>query len=135
VIRVLVVEDDERLRAIVCRQLGEHGMEGRGAATGEEGVEEVARWRPDVVVMDLKMPGMGGLAATRAIRRLSGGHPLPPVIVLTAVQEREAIEQAALAGADDYLIKPFRVEALLEKIRRAMARVQDLTPPPKEPAP
>jgi two-component system KDP operon response regulator KdpE len=97
------------------------------AKTGEEGLESVRKNRPDLVLLDVNMPGMGGIEACREIRRSSDA----PIIMLT-VRNAERDKVLALdAGADDYVVKPFGIEELLARIRSALRRYApgDALPP------
>jgi two-component system KDP operon response regulator KdpE len=97
------------------------------AKTGEEAVESVRKNKPDLVLLDVNMPGMGGIAACREIRQSSEA----PIIMLT-VRNAERDKVAALdAGADDYVVKPFGIEELLARIRAALRRYApgDALPP------
>jgi len=101
---VLVVDDHELFRAGMLAVLGSlPGIEVAGeAATGEEALEAVARLRPDVVLMDLRMPGIGGLAATG---RITERHPDTRVVVLTMNEDPDSVFAALRAGARGYLLK------------------------------
>src|ERR1700739_4281360 len=97
------------------------------AKTGEEALESVRKQRPDLVLLDVNMPGMGGIEACREIRRVSDA----PIIMLT-VRNAERDKVSALdAGADDYVVKPFGIEELLARIRAALRRYApgDAMPP------
>src|SRR6202023_2783542 len=96
------------------------GYEVDEAKTGEEALERIREFRPDLIVLDVNMPGMGGLAACRAIR----GDTNIAIIMLT-VRNSEGDKIAALdAGADDFVTKPFSTPELLARIRAALRRVQ-----------
>ena len=117
--RILVVDDEPQIRRIMRTTLTGAGYEVDDAKTGEEGLEKVREFRPDLVLLDINMPGMGGLAACRAIR----ADPNVAIIMLT-VQNTEADKVEALdAGADDFVTKPFSTPELLARIRAALRRV------------
>ena len=117
--RILVVDDEPQIRRIMRTTLIGVGYEVDDARTGEEALEKVREFRPDLVLLDVNMPGMGGLAACRAIR----SDTSIGVIMLT-VRNSEADKVAALdAGADDYITKSFSTPELLARIRAALRRV------------
>jgi two-component system KDP operon response regulator KdpE len=117
--RILIVDDEPQIRRIMRTTLIGEGYEVEDAKTGEEALEKVREFRPDLVLLDMNMPGMGGLASCRAIR----SDTSIGVIMLT-VRNSEADKVAALdAGADDYITKPFSTPELLARIRAALRRV------------
>src|SRR5882724_6013679 len=113
---ILVVDDEPQIRRVLCSTLTSQGYVIIDAKTGEEGVECARKNRPDLVLLDVNMPGMGGIEACREIRRSSDA----PIIMLT-VRNAERDKVLALdAGADDYVVKPFGIEELLARIRAAL---------------
>jgi two-component system KDP operon response regulator KdpE len=116
--RVLVVDDEAEVRTAVRRGLELMGYEIEVASNGEEGVTRVESWRPDVVLLDLAMPKMGGLSAIERIRTWS----TVPIIVLSVMGEETDKVRALEAGADDYLTKPFGLQELHARIRVALRR-------------
>ena len=115
--RVLLVDDEPRLRAQLGAVLADYGVAVIGeAATGREGVELACRLRPDVVLMDLRMPELGGIAATR---ELAAVLPSTPVIVLSAYEDPALMAEARQAGARAYLVKGARASELVEEIMTA----------------
>ncbi|WP_280536660.1 response regulator [Halopenitus sp. POP-27] len=116
---VLLVEDTDMQRALLYGFLiPEHTVVGV-ATTGDEAIREADRTAPDVVVMDIDLPGTDGIEATRAIKRAS---PDVAVVMSTAMVSDESRERAAGAGADAYLMKPFSKKDLLDTITEACSR-------------
>jgi two-component system KDP operon response regulator KdpE len=124
---ILVVDDEPQIRRVLRSTLTAQGYVLADAGTGEEGVELARKIRPELILLDVNMPGMGGIEACREIRRFSSA----PIIMLT-VRNAERDKVAALdAGADDYVVKPFGIEELLARIRSALRRYSvDETLPP-----
>ena len=117
--RIVVIDDQPKLRRIMRSTLVAEGYEVGEAKTGEEALERIREWRPDLVVLDMNMPGMGGLATCKAIRKDS-----TVAIVMLTVRNSEADKVAALdAGADDFVTKPFSTPELMARIRAALRRV------------
>jgi two-component system KDP operon response regulator KdpE len=115
---ILVVDDEPQIRRVMRSTLSTHGYLITEAKTGEEGVEAVRKERPDLVLLDINMPGMGGLEACKEIRRSSDA----PIIMLTVRNAERDKVMALDAGADDYVVKPFGIEELLARIRSALRR-------------
>jgi two-component system KDP operon response regulator KdpE len=116
--RVLVVDDEPKIRMFIRANLEARGYEVHLAQDGIEAVETAARIDPDVVVLDVNMPRMNGIEACRRIREWAD----MPIIILS-VRDEEADKVKALdEGADDYVTKPFGIEELLARIRVALRR-------------
>jgi two-component system, OmpR family, KDP operon response regulator KdpE len=115
---ILVVDDEPQIRRVLRSTLSARGYVITEARTGEEALEWMRKEPPDLVLLDMNMPGMGGIEACREIRHSSDA----PIIMLT-VRNAERDKVAALdAGADDYVVKPFGIEELLARIRAALRR-------------
>lgn len=115
--RVVLVDDEPRLRAQLAAVLADYGVVILGeAGTGREGVELACRLQPDVVLMDLRMPELDGIAATQ---RLSELLPSTQVIMLSAYEDPALMSEAREAGAYAYLIKGCSVGQLVEVIENA----------------
>jgi two-component system KDP operon response regulator KdpE len=116
--RILVVDDEPQIRRVMKTALTAHGYEAYEARTGEEALEMLRESNSDLILLDMNMSGMGGMAACRSIRAVSE----TPIIVLS-VRDREQDKIAALdAGADDYMTKPFSVNELMARIRANLRR-------------
>jgi two-component system, OmpR family, response regulator MprA len=117
--RVLVVEDDAHVREAVARALRFEGYDVHVAIDGNDGLLRVDELAPDVVVLDVLMPGTDGLAVCRILRD-RGNHT--PVLMLTARHEVSDRVAGLDAGADDYLVKPFALDELLARLRALLRR-------------
>ncbi|HZR14179.1 MAG TPA: response regulator [Acidimicrobiia bacterium] len=122
--RVVIAEDEAIIRLDLKELLEEEGYEVVGeTGRGDEAVDLVRRMRPDLAILDIKMPGMDGLSAARHI----AGERLAAVLILTAFSQRDLVEQARDAGALAYLVKPFQKSDLLPAIEVALGRHSELT--------
>jgi two-component system, OmpR family, response regulator ResD len=132
--RVLVVDDDPTLAEVVGDYLRDAGLESRHAADGPSGLSLAEAWQPDIVILDLMLPGIDGLEVCRRLRTAQDGQRPVPVIMLTALGEETERVRGLETGADDYMTKPFspreltlRVQAVLRRAGEAAAVV---TAPP-----
>src|SRR5579864_8694541 len=117
--RVLVVEDDEHVRDAVARALRYEGYDVHTAVDGNDALLRVDDVSPDVIVLDVLMPGSDGLEVCRRLRE-RGDHT--PVLMLTARHEVTDRVAGLDAGADDYLVKPFALDELLARLRALLRR-------------
>src|SRR5918998_3181252 len=121
--RVLVAEDEALIRLDLVEILSEEGYAVVGeAADGLQAVEQAERLRPDLVIMDVKMPKMDGIDAASIIAE----RRIAPVVILTAFSQRELVERARDAGAMAYLVKPFGRKDLVPAVELAMSRFREL---------
>ncbi len=118
--RVLVVDDEPEITRALRSILSGNGFEPVLAASGEDALEQIARRRPDLILLDLVLPGINGLDVCRIIRQEQKLDV--PIIVLSAHGEEESKVDALDLGADDYLTKPFGVKELLARMRAALRR-------------
>jgi two-component system KDP operon response regulator KdpE len=116
--KILVVDDEPQIRRMMRATLTSSGHQVDEARTGEEALEKFREFQPDLVLLDLNMPGIGGLEACKSIR---AGSDVPIIILTVRNTEKEKVE-ALDAGADDYVSKPFGMQELLARIRAALRR-------------
>ena len=114
-LKILLVEDNEMNRDMLSRRLSRRGYEVTIAVNGEEGVEVCAKLLPDLVIMDIGLPGMDGWEATRRIKAVAATRHIP-VIALTAHAMSGEEERARAAGCDDFETKPVELDRLLVKM-------------------
>jgi response regulator NasT len=120
--RVLIAEDEAIIRMDLREILEEEGYEVVEASDGEEAVRLAREVRPELAILDIKMPRKDGLEAAQEI----SGERIAPVLILTAYSQRDLVEQAAEAGAMGYLVKPFQKHDLLPAIEIAKGRYLQL---------
>jgi len=121
--RVLVVDDEIEMQRALRAGLKYHGFDVRTAGSGEEALREAGAWRPDVVLLDLGLPGMDGFQALAAMRPATRA-----AIIVVSVMPGEKDKVRALdAGADDYVVKPFGTEELVARIRAVLRRQADVS--------
>ncbi|MEO0680982.1 MAG: response regulator [Pseudomonadota bacterium] len=119
--QILVVDDDPEIRRLLADYLSREGLEVRQAADGAEMDAAIARRRPDLVVLDLMLPGEDGLSICRRLR-VAGG---PAILMLTAKSDEIDRVVGLELGADDYLAKPFGPRELLARIRAVLRRIEE----------
>jgi two-component system, OmpR family, KDP operon response regulator KdpE len=115
---ILIVDDEPQIRRVMLTTLSSHGYSVVEAKSGEEGLDLIRAERPDLVILDVNLPGISGLETCREIRASSD----VPIIMLTVRNSERDKVQALDAGADDYVVKPFGVEELMARIRAALRR-------------
>jgi len=113
---VLAVDDQDPNLRLLGRVLTEAGFDVMPAASGERALQRLDAALPDVVLLDLRMRGLDGFEVLKRIRAEPRWMAIP-VLMLTAAHERESVMQALVAGADDYLLKPFEPNELLARVR------------------
>ncbi|WP_066269236.1 response regulator transcription factor [Hydrogenophaga palleronii] len=123
--RLLMIEDDGRLAQMVVEYLGQSGFEVTHASDGEAGLEQFQLLQPQLVILDLMMPGIDGLEVCRRIRALPGEGARVPVLMLTAKGDPMDRIIGLELGADDYLPKPFEPRELLARVRAVLRRRGD----------
>ena len=121
--RVVIAEDEALIRMDLAEMLAEEGYVVVGqAADGAAAVDLAEQERPDLVIVDVKMPVLDGIAAAERI----AGRRIAPVVILTAFSQRELVERARDAGAMAYLVKPFNKSDLVPAIEMAVSRFSEL---------
>lgn len=115
--RMLVVDDQRGVRTLLQLAFQEEGYQVATAVNGREALRQVERLRPDVVVMDVRMPVMGGLETLPRIKTLA---PQTAVIIMSAYVELEAVDEILGMGADDFIYKPFDLEELKAKVKAVL---------------
>jgi two-component system, response regulator PdtaR len=122
-LRVVVAEDEALIRLDLVEMLTEAGYDVVGqAGDGEAAIELTEKEKPDLVVMDVKMPKLDGISAAERIAK----QRIAPVVILTAFSQRDLVERARDAGAMAYLTKPFTIEDLMPAIELAVSRFQEI---------
>src|SRR6476619_1796840 len=122
--RVLIAEDEALIRRDLAEMLREEGYEIVGeAGDGQEAVDLAESLRPDLVIMDVKMPRRDGIDAAAEI----AGKRIAPIVILTAFSQRDLVERARDAGAMAYLVKPFNITDLIPAIEVAVSRFSEIT--------
>jgi len=120
--KILIVEDDATIRTILeMALLGADYRHVRTAARGDEGLEEIRRWRPDVVLLDVMLPGLDGFTIARRVRE-TPTLASTRIIMLTARTQNEDIVRGLECGADDYVTKPFDRLVLLARVKAVLRR-------------
>jgi two-component system, sensor histidine kinase and response regulator len=116
---VLVVDDNAANRALAQATLEDEGYRVILASSGEQGITAFERERPDCVLLDIRMPGMDGIAACHRLRALPGGRDVP-ILFVTAQRDLDTFDRAHDAGGDDFIMKPFRPTELISRVGTAV---------------
>ena len=116
-INVLCVDDEEELVSAWVERLSMRGIDAEGVSNGLDAIQRVKEKKIDVVVLDIKMPGISGF---ELMKRIKAEKPNLPIILITGHQSIEEEDKKLLAGAFDYLVKPVNIEILMEKIIKAV---------------
>ncbi len=116
--KILVVDDDESLLSVVESALKREGFDVITATDGSEGLRSAFQNHPDLVILDIMLPGMSGLETCRRLRELSD----MPIIMLTAMSRESDIVRGLTLGADDYVTKPFSIDELIARVYACLRR-------------
>lgn len=122
--RILVVDDEADVVMIIRTALQTEGYEVATATNGPDGLEEAKKNPPDLVILDVTMPGMDGFEVLRELK-VEESTAQVPVIMLTGVSERGKIKEALSSGVDYYVVKPFDFEDLIRKVEQALSGFDD----------
>jgi DNA-binding response OmpR family regulator len=124
-LRVLIVDDEDELVSALEERLTLRGFDAKGVSTGAEALAYLVDGPCDVVLLDVKMPGLGGL---EVMKRIKEKQPSPQVILLTGHSSAQDAEKGMTLGAFDYLMKPIKIEELVRVLRAAGARREAESP-------
>lgn len=121
---ILVVDDDAALAEMLTLVLDSEGFQSKVVSRGDEALEAFRAYKPDLVLLDLMLPGLDGVEVCRQIRAESG----VPIVMLTAKGDTVDVVGGLESGADDYVVKPFKPKELIARVRARMRRFEDPTP-------
>ena len=122
---VLIVDDESAVRRVLSTTLRALGFEVVASSRGEEALSLLGVSKFDAILLDINMPGLGGIAVCRAVRRIA---PTVPILMLTVRDEENDKVEALEAGADDYITKPFAIRELVARINAVMRRSTETAP-------
>ena len=121
---ILVIDDKEEIRTLIKAVLGNFGFDVLEAGNGQLGVQMLRDQSPDLVICDVNMPGMDGYETLSAVRESSTTASIP-FILMTGLVSRDGFRRGMVCGADDYLVKPFTTDELIEAVMSRLARQTD----------
>jgi len=127
--KVLVVDDDPIMHRVLGQYLERNGYQMLSASDGQQAVQMASLEAPQVIILDVRMPEMSGLAALRQLKEIHGTKSIP-VIVVTVNADRATLMESEVSGADGFLTKPFRPGELLAEIKRLTASTGEAESPP-----
>jgi two-component system alkaline phosphatase synthesis response regulator PhoP len=119
---ILIIEDDEDIRELLVYNLEKNGYEVEAAESGETGLASAGAHKPDLILLDLMLPGMDGLSVCRQLKAGKATHEIPIIIISAKGEEADIITGLEL-GADDYLAKPFSPNILISRVRAVLRRI------------
>jgi DNA-binding response OmpR family regulator len=122
---ILVIDDTEDIRNLVATVLTNYGFTVREAPNGQRGVQMIAEEKPDLVICDVNMPAMSGYETLAAVRESSQTATIP-FILMTGMDSRDGFRRGMVCGADDYLVKPFTADELIEAVMSRLERQSEL---------
>jgi len=121
--KILVIEDTELMQRLICDILGNEGYEVYSAYSGEEGLDMVTAVKPDLIILDIVMPGISGFDVCRVLRSDESNN-LIPIIMLTAQDSEDDKLVGLEMGADDYIVKPFNSRELVSRVKNTLIRIE-----------
>jgi CheY-like chemotaxis protein len=121
---ILVIDDKEEIRTLINAVLSNYGFTVLEAGSGRLGVQMLQEQKPDLVICDVNMPGMDGYETLGAVRESNTTAPIP-FILMTGLVSRDGFRRGMVCGADDYLVKPFTTDELVEAVMSRLARQTD----------
>jgi two-component system alkaline phosphatase synthesis response regulator PhoP len=124
---ILLIEDDEDIRELLVYNLEKNGYEVEAVETGEAGLASAGARKPDLILLDLMLPGVDGLSVCRRLKAGKATHEVPIIIISAKGEEADVITGLEL-GADDYLAKPFSPNILLSRVRAVLRRIAQSLP-------
>jgi two-component system phosphate regulon response regulator PhoB len=125
--KILIIEDDEDIRELLVYNLEKNGYEAEAVESGETGLASAISHKPDLILLDLMLPGVDGLSVCRQLKAGKETHDVPIIIISAKGEETDIITGLEL-GADDYLAKPFSPNILLSRVRAVLRRIGQTLP-------
>ncbi len=122
---ILVIDDTEDLRNLIASVLTSYGFTTREAPNGQLGMQMMAEEKPDLVICDVNMPAMGGYETLATVRESSHTATIP-FILMTGLVSRDGFRRGMVCGADDYLVKPFTADELIEAVMSRLVRQSEV---------
>jgi two-component system sensor histidine kinase/response regulator len=122
---ILIIDDTEDIRNLIASVLTNYGFTVREAPNGQLGIQMIAEEKPDLVICDVNMPGMGGYETLAAVRESSQTATIP-FILMTGLVSRDGFRRGMVSGADDYLVKPFTPDELIEAVMSRLVRQSEV---------
>jgi CheY-like chemotaxis protein/anti-sigma regulatory factor (Ser/Thr protein kinase) len=124
--KILIIDDEESMRELVDAGLDDAGFQTYTATCGEEGVRAALQHRPDLILCDIRMPGMDGYATLQTLKKLEPTASIPVILMTGALTDYSHLRQGMDIGADDYIMKPFMIPDLIDAIRSRLRKQQSV---------
>ena len=124
--KVVCIEDEQEMIDLVKLILGQHGFEVEGAVGGQEGLDKVAAIMPDLILLDLMMPGINGWQVYQKLRASPELRHIPVIMVTAKAQSIDKVLGLHIARVDDYITKPFGPQELVESVQNVLANASNL---------